>query len=132
VITVDFSLGEESSMMRDMFRKFCKNEIEPIAAETDRTHQFPMDTFKKMAALGLTGLPIPEEWGGAGASYLDFAIFVEEIAKCCASTAVIMSVHTGLACMSTYLYGGQRVKEKYLKALAMERGGIWDLRNLDT
>ncbi|MEN6459994.1 MAG: acyl-CoA dehydrogenase family protein [Syntrophomonas sp.] len=115
---MDFGLSEESLMMRDMFRKFCKNEIEPIAADTDRTHEFPMATFKKMAALGLTGLPIPEEWGGAGASYLDFAIFVEEIAKCCASTAVIMSVHTGLACMSTYLYGGQRVKEKYLKALA--------------
>ncbi|MEQ8200170.1 MAG: acyl-CoA dehydrogenase family protein [Syntrophomonadaceae bacterium] len=115
---MDFGLNEESSMMRDMFRKFAKNEIEPIAAETDKTHTFPMVTFKKMADLGLTGLPIPEEWGGAGASYLDFAIFIEEISKCCASTGVIMSVHTGLGCMSTWLYGGQRVKEKYLKALA--------------
>lgn len=101
-----------------MFRKFAKNEIEPIAAETDRTHEFPMDTFKKMASLGLTGLPIPEEWGGAGASYLDFAMFIEEISKCCGSTGVIMSVHTGLGCMSTYLYGSQRVKEKYLRPLA--------------
>ncbi|MEN6328541.1 MAG: acyl-CoA dehydrogenase family protein, partial [Syntrophomonas sp.] len=115
---MDFALSEESLMMRDMFRKFAKNEVEPIAAETDRTHQFPMVNFKKMADLGLCGLPIPEEWGGAGASYLDFAMFVEELAKCCASTAVIMSVHTGLGCMSTYLYGSQRVKEKYLKALA--------------
>jgi len=115
---MDFSLTDESLMMRDMFRKFAKNECEPIAAETDKTHQFPMENFKKMAGLGLTGLPIPEEWGGAGATYLDFAMFVEELAKCCASTAVIMSVHTGLGCMSTWLYGGQRVKEKYLKALA--------------
>ncbi|WP_276661441.1 acyl-CoA dehydrogenase family protein, partial [Syntrophomonas wolfei] len=115
---MDFSLSDESLMMRDMFRKFSKNEVEPLAAETDRTHEFPMGTFKKMADLGLTGLPIPEEWGGAGASYLDFAMFVEELAKCCASTAVIMSVHTGLGCMSTYLYGSQRVKEKYLRALA--------------
>ena len=105
-------------MMRDMFRKFSKNEVEPLAAEIDRTHRFPMETFQKMAGLGLCGLPIPEEWGGAGATYLDFAIFVEELAKCCASTAVIMSVHTGLGCMSTWLYGGQRVKEKYLRALA--------------
>ena len=115
---MDFALTDESLMMRDMFRKFAKNECEPIAAETDKTHQFPMENFKKMAALGLTGLPIPEEWGGAGASYLDFAMFVEEIAKCCASTAVIMSVHTGLGCMSTWLYGGDKVKQKYLRALA--------------
>ncbi len=115
---MDFALTDESLMMRDMFRKFAKNECEPIAAETDKTHQFPMENFKKMAGLGLTGLPIPEEWGGAGASYLDFAMFVEELAKCCASTAVIMSVHTGLGCMSTYLYGGDIVKQKYLRALA--------------
>lgn len=113
-----FKLGDESLMMRDMIRKFVQNEIEPIAAETDRTHQFPMETFKKMASLGLTGIPIPEEWGGGSGTYLDFAIFVEELAKVCASTAVIMSVHTGLGCMSTYLYGSQRVKEKYLKSLA--------------
>ncbi len=115
---MDFQLGEESLMMRDMFRKFAKNEVEPIAAYTDEKHEFPMSTFKKMADLGLCGLPIPEEWGGAGASYLDFAIFVEEIAKKCASTAVIMSVHTGLGCMSTWLYGSQRTKEKYLRDLA--------------
>ncbi|HWQ73836.1 MAG TPA: acyl-CoA dehydrogenase family protein [Syntrophomonas sp.] len=115
---MDFGLTDQSVMMRDMFRKFAKNECEPIAAEIDKSHQFPMATFKKMADLGLTGLPIPEEWGGAGATYLDFAMFIEEIAKCCASTAVIMSVHTGLGCMSTWLYGGDRVKQKYLRALA--------------
>ena len=115
---MDFGFSEESLMMRDMFRKFSKNEVEPLAAEIDRTHEFPMETFKKMAGLGLCGLPIPEEWGGAGATYLDFAIFVEELAKVCASTAVIMSVHTGLGCMSTWLYGGDRVKEKYLRALS--------------
>ncbi|MEN6388896.1 MAG: acyl-CoA dehydrogenase [Syntrophomonas sp.] len=113
-----FQLNEESLMMRDMIRKFAKNEIEPLAAETDEKHQFPMATFKKMAALGLCGLPIPEEWGGAGATYLDFAIMIEEIAKRCASTAVVMSVHTGLGCMSTYLYGSKKIKEKYLRALA--------------
>ncbi len=113
-----FQLDEETLMMRDMFRKFAKNELEALAAETDAKHQFPMENFKKMANLGLCGLPIPEEWGGAGASYLDFAIFVEELAKKCASTAVVMSVHTGLGCMSTYLYGSQKIKEKYLRALA--------------
>ncbi|MGI6434747.1 MAG: acyl-CoA dehydrogenase [Syntrophomonadaceae bacterium] len=115
---MDFALSDESLMMRDMFRKFAKNEVEPLAAELDKTHEFPMVTFKKMADLGLCGLPIPEEWGGAGATYLDYAIFVEELAKVCASTAVIMSVHTGLGCMSTWLYGTERLKQKYLRALA--------------
>ncbi|MCL1919129.1 MAG: acyl-CoA dehydrogenase [Peptococcaceae bacterium] len=115
---MNFQLSEESLMMRDMFRKFAETEVEPKAAELDETHEFPHETFKKMAEMGLCGLPIPEEWGGSGASYMDFAIFIEELAKKCASTAVVMSVHTGLGCMSTYLYGSQRVKEKYLRALA--------------
>ena len=119
---MNFQLSEESLMMRDMFRKFARNEVEPLAAYTDESHEFPMVTFKKMASLGLCGLPIPEEWGGAGATYLDFAIFMEELAKKCASTAVIMSVHTGLGCMSTWQYGSQKAKEKYLRALAT--GGI--------
>ncbi|MBC7343960.1 MAG: acyl-CoA dehydrogenase [Clostridia bacterium] len=115
---MDFALTEEQLMFRDTVRKFCQNEIAPIAAETDRTHEFPLSTFKKLAELGMTGIPIPEEYGGAGGSYLDFAIFVEELAKVCASTAVIMSVHTGLACMSTWLYGNERIREKYLRPLA--------------
>ncbi|MCL1852601.1 MAG: acyl-CoA dehydrogenase [Peptococcaceae bacterium] len=113
-----FQLSEDSLMMRDMFRKFAEKEVGPRAEELDATHSFPYDAFKKMAENGLCGLPVSEEWGGAGASYLDFAIFVEELAKKCASTAVVMSVHTGLGCMSIYLYGSQRLKEKYLRALA--------------
>lgn len=116
---MDFALSEEDLMMRDeIFRKFAKNTVEPLAAEIDRTHEFPMETFKKMAELGLTGLPIPEEWGGQGGTYLQYAILIEELAKVCASTAVIMSVHIGLGAMSIYQYGNQRLKEKYLKALA--------------
>ncbi len=115
---MEFGFSDESLMMQDMFRKFAKNEVEPNAAHADDAHEFPMENFKKMAGLGLTGLPIPEEWGGAGATYLDFAIFIEELAKRCASTAVVMSVHTGLGCMSTWLYGNQKTKEKYLRALA--------------
>jgi butyryl-CoA dehydrogenase len=113
-----FQLNEDSLMMRDMFRNFAKNEVEPLAAELDEKHEFPYAAWNKMGELGLCGLPIPEEWGGSGASYLDFAIFIEELAKKCASTAVVMSVHTGLGCMSTYLYGSQRIKEKYLRDLA--------------
>ncbi|MCL1790596.1 MAG: acyl-CoA dehydrogenase family protein [Peptococcaceae bacterium] len=113
-----FQLSEDSLMMRDMFRKFAEKEVGPRAEEIDSTHSFPYESFKSMAANGLCGLPVPEEWGGAGASYLDFAIFIEELAKKCGSTAVVMSVHTGLGCMSIYLYGSQYLKEKYLRSLA--------------
>lgn len=115
---MDFKLSSEALMIRDMVRKFAQNQLAPLAPEIDKSHQFPMDTWNKMRELGLTGFPIPEEWGGGGGTYLDFAIIVEELAKACASTAVITSVHTGLGCMSIYLYGSQYLKDKYLKRLA--------------
>ncbi|QGT98665.1 Acyl-CoA dehydrogenase, short-chain specific [Candidatus Syntrophocurvum alkaliphilum] len=115
---MNFTLNEEQQMFKDMVRKFAVNEIEPHAAELDLTHEFPMENFKKMADLGLSGIPIPEEYGGAGGDYLMFSIFCEELAKVCASTSVIMSVHTGLGCMSTYLYGSEKLKQKFLKPLA--------------
>lgn len=111
---MDFMLNEEQQMFKDIIRKFAQREIAPIAAETDRTHQFPLDTYRKLAELGLCGIPFPEEWGGAGGDYVTFAIFIEEIAKACPSTSVVLSVHTGLGCMSTYLFGNDAQKKKYL------------------
>lgn len=113
-----FQLSEEQQMFKEMVQNFAKKEIAPIAAQTDAEHKFPLETIKKIGELGMAGIPIPEEWGGAGGDYLTFAIFCEELAKVCATTSVIMSVHTGLGCMSTYLYGSQYIKEKYLKDLS--------------
>ncbi|SDH78855.1 acyl-CoA dehydrogenase family protein [Desulfosporosinus hippei] len=115
---MDFRLSEETLMVKEMVKKFAKSQVEPMAEKIDKSHEFPMETWNKMRELGLTGFPIPEEWGGVGGSYLDFAIIIEELAKACASTAVITSVHTGLGCMSIYLYGSQRLKEKYLRKLS--------------
>ncbi|WP_088228203.1 acyl-CoA dehydrogenase family protein [Desulfosporosinus sp. FKB] len=115
---MEFQLSDETLMVRDMVRKFAKSQVAPLAEKIDKSHEFPMGTWNKMRELGLTGFPVPEEWGGGGGTYLDFAIIVEELAKACASTAVITSVHTGLGCMSIYLYGSQRLKEKYLKRLS--------------
>ncbi|KLU67438.1 acyl-CoA dehydrogenase [Desulfosporosinus acididurans] len=115
---MEFQLSDETLMVRDMVRKFAKSQVAPLAEKIDKSHEFPVETWNKMRELGLTGFPVPEEWGGGGGTYLDFAIIVEELAKACASTAVITSVHTGLGCMSIYLYGSQRLKEKYLKRLA--------------
>lgn len=113
-----FNLTEEQQMFRDKISEFAQKEIEPIAPQTYQNHEFPVETIKKLSELGLMGIPIPEEYGGAGSDYLSFAILVEEIAKVCASTAVILSVHTGLGCMSTYMFGNEEQKEKYLKPLA--------------
>ncbi|OAT81840.1 acyl-CoA dehydrogenase [Desulfotomaculum copahuensis] len=105
-------------MMRDMVRKFAQNEIAPRAAEIDRTHRFPRENLEKMAALGLMGVPIPEEWGGAGCDFLSYIITVEEISRACASTGVILAVHTSLGCFSTLYFGTEEQKKRYLTKLA--------------
>ncbi|WP_151191884.1 acyl-CoA dehydrogenase [Desulfotomaculum copahuensis] len=111
-------LTEEQIMMRDMVRKFAQNEIAPRAAEIDRTHRFPRENLEKMAALGLMGVPIPEEWGGAGCDFLSYIITVEEISRACASTGVILAVHTSLGCFSTLYFGTEEQKKRYLTKLA--------------
>ena len=84
----------------------------------DREHAFDVELFRTMAGLGLAGIPVPEEWGGTGLGYLDYVVFIEEVARECGSTAVVLSVHTGLGAMSLVQFGSQRLKEKYLRALA--------------
>ncbi|HSJ52778.1 MAG TPA: acyl-CoA dehydrogenase family protein, partial [Anaerolineae bacterium] len=85
---MDFQLGEEQRMVRDMVRDLAAKEIAPRAAEVDRTEEFPAHNIQKMAELGLLGLPYPEEYGGGGGDYLSYAIAVEEIARACGSTAL--------------------------------------------
>ncbi|MDH7479662.1 MAG: acyl-CoA dehydrogenase [Syntrophomonadaceae bacterium] len=111
---MDFKLSEEQLMFRDSIRKFAQNEIAPLAPIIDREHRFPVETFKKFAELGYMGFPFPEEYGGSGLDYVSTALFIEEVAKCCASTAVVMSVHLGLGCMSVYMFGTEEQKQKFL------------------
>ena len=82
---MDFELGEEQRMVRDMVRDFADKEIAPDAAEVDKTAEFPAENIRKMAGLGLMGLPYPEEYGGGGGDYLSYTIAVEEIARACGS-----------------------------------------------
>ena len=117
-----FFLTEEHRMMRRMVRDFAAKEIAPKAAEIDRTCEFPVETFEKMGKLGLLGIPYPEEWGGAGADYLSYAIAVEEVARVCGSTALSMAAHTTLGCGPLHHFGTEEQKEKYLRRLA--RGEI--------
>ncbi len=115
---MDFRLSEETQALKDMVRNFAEKEIRPRAVKMDREHTFDLELFRKMAELGLTGIPIPEEWGGAGLGYLDYIVFIEEVARECGSTAVVMAVHVGLGANSLVQWGSQRLKEKYLRALA--------------
>ncbi|MFZ5632237.1 MAG: acyl-CoA dehydrogenase [Bacillota bacterium] len=111
-------LTEEQKMMRDMVRKLAQNEIAPRAAYYDKTHEYPWENIKKMAELGLMGVPIPEEWGGAGCDYLSYIITVEEISRACASTGVILAVHTSVGTFPILYFGTEIQKKKYLPRLA--------------
>jgi alkylation response protein AidB-like acyl-CoA dehydrogenase len=119
---MDFALNEEQKMFRRTVREFAEKEVAPRAAETDETGQFPWPIVERMAALGLMGLPIPEEYGGAGADTLSYAIAVEEIARACGSTAITLAAHVSLACKPLLMFGSEEQKRRYLVPLAQ---GKW-------
>lgn len=123
-----FTLSEEHEMIRKMVRDFARNEVAPTAAERDEEERFDMDIFKKMAELGLTGIPWPEEYGGIGSDYLAYCIAVEELSRVCASTGVTLSAHTSLAGWPVYKFGTEEQKQKYLRPMAQgEKIGAYGL-----
>jgi alkylation response protein AidB-like acyl-CoA dehydrogenase len=113
-----FFLDDEHRMMRKAVREFAEKELAPKAAEIDRTCEFPLDSYKKLAQQGLLGVPYPEEWGGAGLDYLSYAIAVEEISRVCGSTGLSMAAHNTLGCGPLFHFGTREQKEKYLRKLA--------------
>ena len=115
---MQFTLSNEDLMMRDLFRKFTENEVEPIAAEVDETEEFPVETVKKMSELGFLGIPFPREYGGAGGTYWQYINCVEELAVACATTSVVVSAHTSLCAAPIYEFGTEEQKQKYLVPLA--------------
>lgn len=115
---MDFNLSEEHEMIRKMVRDFAEKEVAPTAAERDEEERFDMAIFHKMAELGLTGIPWPEEYGGIGSDYLAYVIAVEELSRVCASTGVTLSAHTSLAGWPVYKFGTEEQKQKYLRPMA--------------
>lgn len=113
-----YLLTDEQKMMRDMVRKLAQNEIAPRAAEIDRERRFPRENIEKMAELGLMGVPIPEEYGGAGCDFLSYIITIEEISRACASTGVILAVHTSVGTFPILYFGTEEQKQKYIPKLA--------------
>lgn len=115
---MDFTLSKEQKMAQTLFRDFAQNEVKPLATEVDETEEFPVETVKKMAKLGMLGIPVPKEYGGAGADVLTYAMCVEELAKVCGTTAVIVSAHTSLCIDPIMHFGTEEQKKKYVPDLA--------------
>lgn len=115
---MDFALNEEQEIFRKTVREFAEKEIMPRAQEIDQKGEFPWDIIRKIADLGLMGLPFPEEYGGAGGDTISYAIAVEEIARASGSVAITYSAHVSLACFPIYLFGTEEQKRKYLVPLA--------------
>ncbi len=115
---MDFELTEEQKQIRDLAREFAQKEIAPIASEYDARGEFPRATIKKMGELGLMGIEIPTEYGGAGLDTLCYVLAMEEISKVDASHGTIMSVNNSLFCYGLYKFGDQAQKEKYLVPVA--------------
>jgi len=115
---MNFLLSEEHQLMQSMLRDFALNECEPTAAQRDEDETFDMGIWRKMAELGLCGIPWPEKYGGAGADYLSYVIAVEELSRVDASIGVTLSAHTSLAGWPVYKFGTEAQKQKYLRAMA--------------
>lgn len=115
---MDFSLTDDQRDILDMVRDFARNEVLPRAGDIDRTAEYPADLVAKMGDLGLMGVPFPEELGGAGQSYVTFALIVEELCRACASTGLIMDVNISLCGEPIWIFGTEAQKRAYLAPLA--------------
>jgi butyryl-CoA dehydrogenase len=126
---MNFELTEEQNLIRDMVREFAEAEVAPTAKIRDEEERFDrVLMFDKLSELGLTGIVFPEEYGGAGADYISYAIAVEELSRVCASTGVTLSAHLSLGANPIYLFGSEAQKQQFLVPLAKgEKMGAFGL-----
>jgi butyryl-CoA dehydrogenase len=115
---MNFEIPKTHELFRKMIREFVENEVKPIAAEVDEEERFPIETVKKMSKIGLMGIPVPKEYGGAGGDNLMYAMAVEELSKACGTTGVIVSAHTSLGMGPILEFGTEEQKKKYLPKMA--------------
>jgi butyryl-CoA dehydrogenase len=115
---MDFKLTEEQELVRKNMREFAVKYVDPIAAEIDENSRHPAELFRKLAEGGWMGIPIPQQYGGAGSDFLTHIIAVEEISRSCSSTGFTLSFHAGIIGMSLNLFGNEEQKKKYLVPLA--------------
>jgi len=113
----DFGLGENADLLRESVRGFAANEIAPRAADIDRQNEFPMDLWRKMGALGILGVTVEEEYGGAGLGYLEHCVAMEEVSRASASVGLSYGAHSNLAVNQIRRNGNAAQKKKYLPKL---------------
>jgi alkylation response protein AidB-like acyl-CoA dehydrogenase len=118
---LDFDLTPEQELIRETVRTFARQRVAPVAAELDREARFPYDLVAELAELGLMGIPIPEEHGGAGSDIVSYAIAIEELTRVDSSVAITVAAHTSLGTMPILLYGSEEQKERWLPDLASGR-----------
>jgi butyryl-CoA dehydrogenase len=115
---MNFDLTDEQKAIRDLCREFAREDVAPQAERNDREERFPYELVRKMAELGLMGLPFPEQYGGAGADTVSYALAVMEIARADASTGITLAAHVSLGASPFYLFGTEKQKEEFLVPLA--------------
>jgi len=115
---MDLDLTDEQRLVQETARSFARDEVLPLAAELDRTHRHPKELVARMAELGLLGIAVPEEWGGAGLDNLSYVLAMEEVSRACASTGVVMSVNNSLVCDPLVKFGSDEQKREFLIPLA--------------
>ena len=125
---MNLALSPEQELLRQSVREFAEAEVKPLARELDRTGRFPHQTLRQAAELGLVGVAVPEDEGGAGADHVSYSILIEEISRACASTGVILSVQNSLFCDPLHRFGTPEQKKRFLVPYARgERIGCYAL-----
>lgn len=115
---MNFELSKEQQMAQELFRSFSVNEVKPLAQEIDEQERFPVETVEKFKRYGFLGIPFPKQYGGQGADNLSYIMAVEELAKVCGTSSVVVSAHTSLCAAPIYENGTEEQKQKYLVPLA--------------
>ena len=118
---MDFDLTPEQELIRETVRTFARERVEPVAADLDSSGSFPYELVSELGELGLMGLPIPEQYGGAGGDIVSYAIAIEELTRIDSSVAITVAAHTSLGTMPILLYGSDEQKERWLPDLATGR-----------
>ena len=119
---MDFNLSKTENLFLQMIREFAEKEVKPLAAEIDEQERFPIETVEKMGKIGLMGIPIPTQYGGAGGTNMMYGMAVEELSRVCGTTGVVLSAHTSLCAAPILENGTEEQKMKYLPKLA---SGEW-------
>lgn len=129
---MDFKLNHDQELLRDTVRDFAQSVLKPRAAEFDRSREFPHDNYRRCAEMNLTGMMVPEEYGGAGFDGVSYVIGIEEVSRACASTGVILSVNNSLFCGPVQRFGTEEQKRKFLVPHASgEKVGAYALTEPD-